>query len=154
MPAEGSSECSLIREQSSQQPMKLPGRGNESHAGQTQQHPWLARFTSSGRNTVIATPKAELQGSQKRAAQLQELMPSRKTKVRAFSSATYGPQGWGLSGKESTYSAGDMEDMGSVPRSGRSPGQGNSNSFLPRKSHGQRILEGCSPWGHKTVRHT
>ena len=50
-------------------------------------------FTSSGRNTVIATPKAELRGSQKRAAQLQELMPSRNTKVRAFSSAIYGPQG-------------------------------------------------------------
>ena len=25
--------------------------------------------------------------------------------------------------------------------------------FLPGKSHGQRILEGYSPWGHKRVRH-
>ena len=36
---------------------------------------------------------------------------------------------WWLSGKESTYSAGDMEDMGSVPGSGRFPGEGNSNSL-------------------------
>ena len=25
--------------------------------------------------------------------------------------------------------------------------------FLPGKSHGQRSLAGCSPWGHKRVRH-
>ena len=25
--------------------------------------------------------------------------------------------------------------------------------FLPRKFHGQRRLKGCSPWGHKRVRH-
>ena len=25
--------------------------------------------------------------------------------------------------------------------------------FLPKKSHGQRILAGYSPWGHKQVRH-
>ena len=25
--------------------------------------------------------------------------------------------------------------------------------FLPRKSHGQRSLAGCSPWGHKRVEH-
>ena len=25
--------------------------------------------------------------------------------------------------------------------------------FLPGKSHGQRSLVGCSPWGHKRVRH-
>ena len=25
--------------------------------------------------------------------------------------------------------------------------------FLPGKSHGQRILAGYSPWGHKTVRY-
>ena len=35
----------------------------------------------------------------------------------------------GLSGKESPYSAGDMEDMGSVPGSGRFPAEGNSNSL-------------------------
>jgi len=25
--------------------------------------------------------------------------------------------------------------------------------FLPGKPHGQRRLAGCSPWGHKRVRH-
>ena len=30
-------------------------------------------------------------------------------------------------GKESTYSVGDTEDMGSVPGLGRSPGEGNGN---------------------------
>ena len=25
--------------------------------------------------------------------------------------------------------------------------------FLPRKSHTQRSLAGCSPWGHKRVGH-
>ena len=33
----------------------------------------------------------------------------------------------GLSGKESTCNAGDTEDMGSIPRSGRSPGGRHDN---------------------------
>ena len=40
-------------------------------------------------------------------------------------------------------------DPGSIPRSGRSPGEGNSNCtpvFLPWKSHEQRSLAGYSPW--------
>ena len=32
-----------------------------------------------------------------------------------------------LSGKESTYNAGDIEDAGSIPGSGRSPGGRNGN---------------------------
>ena len=45
-------------------------------------------------------------------------------------------------------SAGDTGDTGSFPESGRSPGEGNGNPvFLPGESHGQRSLEGCSPWG-------
>ena len=41
-------------------------------------------------------------------------------------------------------------DVGSITVSGRSPGEGNGNSlFFPEKSHGQKNLEGCSPWGHK-----
>ena len=45
-------------------------------------------------------------------------------------------------------------DMGSIPGSGRSPGKGNGTLvFLLGKSHGQRSLEGYSPWGHKRVRH-
>ena len=44
--------------------------------------------------------------------------------------------------------AGDVRDMGSVPWSGRSPGEGNGNPFqvfLPGESHGQRSLAGHSP---------
>ena len=46
-------------------------------------------------------------------------------------------------------------DAGSIPRLGRSPGEGNGNpiQFLPGKSHGQRSLMDYSPWGHKRVRH-
>ena len=55
----------------------------------------------------------------------------------------------GSDGKASVYNAGDP---GSVPGSGRSPGEGNGQStpvLLPGKSHGQRSLVGYSPWGHK-----
>ena len=41
--------------------------------------------------------------------------------------------------------AGDARDLGSISRSGRSPGVGNSIPtpiFLPGKSHGQRSLAG------------
>ena len=51
--------------------------------------------------------------------------------------------------KESTYSAGYP---GSIPGSGISPEEGNGNPTLvslPGESHGQRCLEGYSPWGHK-----
>ena len=42
-------------------------------------------------------------------------------------------------------------DAGSIPESGRSPGEGNGNPlvFLPGESHGQRSLVGDSPQGHK-----
>ena len=38
----------------------------------------------------------------------------------------------------------------SIPRSGRSPGEGDGNPliFLPGESHGQRSLVGFSPQGH------
>jgi len=39
----------------------------------------------------------------------------------------WAPQG--LSGKESTCSAGAIRDMGLIPGSGRSPGGGNDNPF-------------------------
>ena len=49
-------------------------------------------------------------------------------------------------------SSGDIRDMGSVPRSGRSPGGEHSNplqySHL-ENPHGQRSLVGCAPWGRK-----
>ena len=58
----------------------------------------------------------------------------------------------GSDGKESTCSAGDV---GTMPGSGRSPGEGNGYSslntpvFLPGESHGRRSLVSYSPWGHK-----
>ena len=53
-------------------------------------------------------------------------------------------------GRESACNAGDS---GLIPRSGRSPGEGNGNplQFLPRKSHGQRSLAGYSPCGCKEL---
>ena len=53
-------------------------------------------------------------------------------------------------------SAGDEGDVGLIPGSGRSPGGGHGQPtpvFLPGESHGQWILAGCGPWGHKRVRH-
>ena len=48
---------------------------------------------------------------------------------------------------------GDLRDAGFIPGSGRSPGGGHGNplqySCLPGESHGQRILAGYIPWGHK-----
>ena len=43
-----------------------------------------------------------------------------------------------------------MGDLGSIPRSGRSPGEGNGHPtsvFFPGKSHRWRNLVGCGPWG-------
>ena len=61
----------------------------------------------------------------------------------------------GSDGKASAYNAGDL---GSIPGSGRSSGEGSSSTLekdqstpvlLPGKSHGRRSLIGYSPWGHK-----
>ena len=49
-------------------------------------------------------------------------------------------------------SAGDSRDMGSIPGSGRCPGEGNGNPFqyfLPGKFHEQRSLAGYTPWARK-----
>ena len=56
--------------------------------------------------------------------------------------------------KNPPVNAGDKGDMGLIPGSGRSPGEGNGNTivFLPGKPHGQRRLAGYSPRGHKRVR--
>ena len=46
----------------------------------------------------------------------------------------------------------DVRNTGLISDSGRSSGEGNGNPLrcsLPGKSHGQRSLEGYSPWGHK-----
>ena len=45
-----------------------------------------------------------------------------------------------------------LRDAGSIPVSGRSPGEANGLTitvFLPGKSHGQRSPAGYSLWGHK-----
>ena len=55
----------------------------------------------------------------------------------------------GSDSKESTFNA---EDWESVRGFGRSPEEGNDNSLQYSclgKSHGQRILMGYSPWGHR-----
>ena len=55
----------------------------------------------------------------------------------------------GSDGKESACNAGDL---GSIPRLGRSPGEGNGNPlFLPGKSHGWRSLADYSPRGLKEL---
>ena len=54
----------------------------------------------------------------------------------------------GSAGKESTCNAGDSEDVGLIPGSGRSSGGGKWQHilvFLPGVSHEQRSLEGYSP---------
>ena len=62
--------------------------------------------------------------------------------------------------------AGDARHVGSIPGSVKSPREGNGNplqysclenSIFPVKFHGQRSLEGFSPWGRKesdTTEHT
>ena len=56
--------------------------------------------------------------------------------------------------KVSAYNAGDL---GSIPGSGRSPGEGNGRKwqhtpvFLPGESHGWRSLVGYSPLGRKEL---
>ena len=50
----------------------------------------------------------------------------------------------------STISACQVGDVGLIPGSGRSPGEGHGNPrqvFLPGKSYELRSLAGCSPWG-------
>ena len=50
----------------------------------------------------------------------------------------------------------DTGDVGSLPESGRSHGEGSGNPlqyFCLENPHGQRSLKGYSPWDHKRVRH-
>ena len=57
-------------------------------------------------------------------------------------------------------SACNVGDLGSIPWSGRSPGEGNGNPLqfsCLENSPGQRSLAGYTPWGHKeldTTKHT
>ena len=56
-------------------------------------------------------------------------------------------------GKESTWNAGDL---GLIPSSARSPGEGNGNplQYSCLESHGQRSLVGYSPRGRKELNTT
>ena len=57
----------------------------------------------------------------------------------------------GLGSKES---ASNVKELGLIPGLGQSPGGGHGNplqySYL-ENPHGQRSLEGYSPWGHKEL---
>ena len=55
--------------------------------------------------------------------------------------------------KNAPAKAGAAGYLGLIPGLGRSPGGGNGNTpvFLPGKSHRQRSLAGCSPWGHNEL---
>ena len=58
---------------------------------------------------------------------------------------------YGTSEKERACNAGDIRDQGgSLGREDPlERGMAPTPAFLPRESHGQRSLAGCSPWGHK-----
>ena len=54
--------------------------------------------------------------------------------------------------KNPPANAGDVREVGSVLRLGRSPWRRKwqpTPVFLPGESHGQRSLADYSPWGHK-----
>ena len=58
---------------------------------------------------------------------------------------------YGSDGKESTCS---VRDLGSIPGLGRFSEAGHGNALqysCLENPHGQRSLEGCSPWGHKEL---
>ena len=71
-------------------------------------------------------------------------------KFRSF--LTCGLSRWCSSEILKPASAGDKRDSGSIPGSGRTPWRWKwqpTPIFLPRDSHGQRILTGYSSWGCK-----
>ena len=54
----------------------------------------------------------------------------------------------GSDGKESASNVGDL---GSIPGLGRSPGEGYTLQYSCLENpHGQKVLVGYSPWGHKS----
>ena len=60
-------------------------------------------------------------------------------------------------GSEVKASASNVGDPGSIPGSGRSPGEGNGQStpvFLPGESHGRRKLVDYSPQGRIFILYT
>ena len=65
----------------------------------------------------------------------------------------FGFGGYGFpAGSGSQVTVCNVGDLGSIPGSGRSPGEGNGNPLqysCLKNPHGQRSLVGYSPWGHK-----
>ena len=61
----------------------------------------------------------------------------------------------GTSGKDPACQYRDIRDVGSIPGSGRSPGEGRAWQpipvFLLGELYGQRSLEGYSLWGRKEL---
>ena len=58
----------------------------------------------------------------------------------------------GLVVKNPPANAGDIRDVGSIPRLGRSPGGGCGNPLqysCLENPHGHKSLMGYRPWGHK-----
>ena len=56
--------------------------------------------------------------------------------------------------KHPPANAGDAGDVGSIPGSGRSPGEGNGNPLqYSCLENAMESLAGYSPWGHKRVGH-
>ena len=58
--------------------------------------------------------------------------------------------------KNTPANIGDIRDTGSIPGSGRSPGEGHGNPLQYsdlENPHGQRSLAGYSPWSCKGVGH-
>ena len=74
----------------------------------------------------------------------------RRYKITFFVYMEVSPYGSG--GKESACTTEDIGDMGQIPVMGRSTGGRKwqpTPVFLPEKLHGQKVLVGYSPWGHK-----
>ena len=106
----------------------------------------ISHFITHAVNTyLVLTKKVE---TQHRLTQLFLSHPLMHTCYKYFLPLTYLLGFPGVSdAKESACNAGEP---GSVPGSGRSPGEREWPPiplFLPGESHGQRSLEGCSPWG-------
>ena len=60
----------------------------------------------------------------------------------------------GLVVKNLSANTGDARDTGSMPGSGRSPGEGNGNPLqysCLENPHGQRSLAGYGPWSRKEL---
>ena len=78
---------------------------------------------------------------------------SRKNKIPR-NEPTWGGKRLSLVAQKVKESACNAGDLGSIPKSGRSPGERNGNPlqyFCLESSHAQRSLAGCSPWGHKEL---